>query len=262
MSKFSLATIGLATAAILVGAWAAGPLRWWLLGGLGALYLTLVGLGVALIKLNFFTRAVCRGPQGLNRVALTFDDGPDPENTSQVLEVLERYEVKAAFFCIGEKVREYQETMRHLKDKGHLVGNHTYRHTWWTNFLWGRRLKREIQATQEVIEAVLGAAPRYFRPPMGLTNPHLAGALRRAGLTLIGWDVRGLDHQARSAEPVIQRILKKTRDGSIIVLHDGGARPGIITRIVSRIIPELQSRGFVFQRLDDLIADTRKAASL
>lgn len=262
MSKFCLATIGGGIAAALVGAWASGPLRWWLLGGLGALYLTLVGLGVAFIKLNFFTRAVCRGPQGRKSVALTFDDGPDPGNTPQVLAVLDRYGVKAAFFCIGEKVRQYPETMRHLTAQGHLVGNHTYRHAWCTNFFWGRRLAQEIREAQEVIKVASGSAPRYFRPPMGLTNPHLAWALKRAGLTLIGWDVRGLDYQARSAEPVIQRILRKTRDGSIIVLHDGGARPAIITTIVSRIIPELRRRGFVFQRLDDLIADTQEAASL
>jgi peptidoglycan/xylan/chitin deacetylase (PgdA/CDA1 family) len=260
MSKFSLATIGLVTATPLVGAWASGPLRWWLLGGLGALYLALVGLGVAFIKLNFFTRAICRGHQGFKSVALTFDDGPDPENTPQLLEVLDRCEVKAAFFCIGEKVKQYQETIRHLNAKGHLVGNHTYRHAWRTNFFWGRRLKREIQETQEVIKEVLGTAPLYFRSPMGLTNPHLSGALKGAGLTLIGWDVRGLDYKARSPEPVIQRILRKTRDGSIIVLHDGGAQPAIITAIVSRIIPELRDRGFVFQRLDDLIADARKDA--
>jgi peptidoglycan/xylan/chitin deacetylase (PgdA/CDA1 family) len=262
MSKFCLATIGVAIAAALVGAWVCGPLRWWLLGVLGALYLTLVGLGVAFIQLNFFTRAVCRGPQGLKRVALTFDDGPDPETTLQVLAVLDHYGVKAAFFCIGEKVGQYPETMRHLTAQGHLAGNHTYRHAWRTNFFWGPRLEREIREAQVVIQAVSDTAPRYFRPPMGLTNPHLAGALKRAGLTLIGWDVRGLDYQARAAEPVIHRILRKTRDGSIILLHDGGAQPAIITAIVSRIIPELRRRGFVFQRLDDLIADTRKAASL
>ncbi len=262
MSKFSLATLGVGIAALLLGAWASGPLRWWLLGGLGALYLTLVGLGVAFIKMNFFTRAVCRGPQGRRSVALTFDDGPDPENTPELLAVLDRYGVKAAFFCIGEKVRQYPETVRQLAAQGHLVGNHTYRHAWWTNFLWGRRLAREIQEAQEVIKEVSGPAPRYFRPPMGLTNPHLARALKPASLTLIGWDVRGLDHQARAAAPVIHRILRKTRDGSIIVLHDGGARPGIITATLSRIIPELRRRGFVFQRLDDLIAATRKDASV
>jgi len=97
-------------------------------------YLVIFGLGVAVLRLNFFCRAVCREETGGMRVALTFDDGPDPEVTPEVLSVLASHELKATFFCIGTKILQHPELARRIVAEGHTIGNHTHHHFWWTNF--------------------------------------------------------------------------------------------------------------------------------
>ena len=221
------------------------------LGGLAAAYLALVGLGVTFSSWGLFGPAICLGRPGGMCVSLTFDDGPDPTSTPRLLEVLEQHQVKAAFFLIGRHAERHRALAQAIAAKGHLVGNHTYRHAWWTNFLWGDRLDREIQRAQQVVQDILGTAPRFFRSPMGLTNPHLFGALKRIGLRFVGWDLRGLDHRAGAAAPVIRRLAHRCRDGSIVLLHDGGANPQVLVDIVHTIIPALRNQGFTFVRLDE-----------
>jgi peptidoglycan/xylan/chitin deacetylase (PgdA/CDA1 family) len=254
MSRFQMATIAVVVLATATGALAPDPLRWWLWGGLAAAYLALVGLGVTFSSWGLFGPAICLGRPGGMRVSLTFDDGPDPASTPRLLEVLEQHQVKAAFFLIGRHAERHRALVQAIAAKGHLVGNHTYRHAWWTNFLWGDRLDREIQRAQQVVKDILGTAPRFFRSPMGLTNPHLFGALKRIGLRFVGWDLRGLDQRSGASAPVIRRIANRCRDGSIILLHDGGANPQVLVDIVRSIIPALRNQGFTFVRLDESLS--------
>jgi peptidoglycan/xylan/chitin deacetylase (PgdA/CDA1 family) len=253
MSRFAVTTlltfIVAGAAAILLS----GSGRIWMLVVIAAGYLILFGIGVFSIRAQFFTRAICRGKSGEMRVALTFDDGPDPNATVAILELLSREKISAAFFCIGKNVVAHPQVAARVAAEGHLLGNHTYRHAWWTNFLRRRGLVDEMMWTQDAIVKAAGATPMYMRPPMGLTNPHYSGALRESGLTLVGWDVRSLD-TVLSTKAVIRRILRQTRDGSIILLHDGGASPERIVEIVSTVIGELRAQGFGFERLDRLIA--------
>ena len=258
MSPFKIATLAFVAVVGATGILAPNSLRWWLLGGLAGTYLALVGLGVSFISWEFFGPAICRGRPGDMRVSLTFDDGPDPASTPRLLKVLEQHQVKAAFFLIGRNAEKHHELVQAIAAKGHLVGNHSYRHAWWTNFLWGDSLDREIQRAQQVFKDILGTAPRYFRSPMGLTNPHLFGALKRIGLRLVGWDLRGLDQRAGASEPVIRRLSKRCRDGSIILLHDGRSNPQVLSDIVDSIIPALRNQGFAFVRFDEFLALSEK----
>jgi len=257
MTRFLLTTLAAAAALVVVGVTCAGPTRLWLWAGVGAVYLAFMVVAVSSVKLGFFCKAVCRGAPGRARVALTFDDGPDPHATPALLDALRLHQVPATFFCVGRAVLENRDLIRRTFGEGHLVANHTMRHAWWTNFLAGRPLQREIEAASDAIRDVLGAPPRYFRSPAGLTNPHLAGALKRAGLTLVGWDVRGLDTCGGRPERVVRRVLKKTRDGSIVVLHDGGAKPGRLLEIAGGVIAALRARGFSLVRLDELLDERR-----
>lgn len=253
MSRFALTTL-FTLAVVGVGSiLLSGEVRILALAGIAAIYLSVFTVGVCCIRAQFFVRAICHGISGGMRVALTFDDGPDPHATPALLELLAREKISAAFFCIGKNVSAHPQIAARVVAEGHLLANHTYHHAWWTNFLRQRGLVNEMMRTQEAIQQAASVTPLYMRPPVGLTNPHYAGALRKTGLTLVGWNVRSLD-TVLSTQTVIQRVVRQTRDGSIILLHDGGASPDRLIQIVSTIIAELQSRGFRFERLDRLIA--------
>jgi peptidoglycan/xylan/chitin deacetylase (PgdA/CDA1 family) len=252
MSRFHTITILLVLAALGAGLSLASPIRWFVLGLLLTIYLVIFILGVSVLKLNFFVKATCRGDSTAKCVALTFDDGPDPVTTPGLLEVLRRHEIKAAFFPIGTKTRDYPEIIKRIDQEGHILGNHSFRHAWWTNFLISSALDREIRMAQEAIDAAINKVPAYFRPPMGLTNPHLRKAVEKHGLSVVGWDVRPFDTTA-STEKVIKRILKKIRKGSIITLHDTGRIPADLVRLIDELVTKIKEQEYTFSGLEELI---------
>jgi peptidoglycan/xylan/chitin deacetylase (PgdA/CDA1 family) len=251
MSRFHTTTILLVLIVLGAGLSLEGSLRCFVLGLLLTAYLILFILGISVLRLNFFVKAVCRGDATANCVALTFDDGPDPAATKNLLKVLKQHEIKAAFFPIGEKIRTYPEVIKEIDQEGHVIGNHSFRHVWWTNFLISGALDREIRTAQEAIESAIGQVPAYFRPPMGLTNPHLRGKLKKHGLSVIGWDVRPFDTRA-SAEMVIKNVLKGIRNGSIILLHDTKRAPADLARLINKLVIEIKARGYTFVGLGEL----------
>ena len=251
MSRFHTLTILVALTALGAGLSLASPIRWCVLGLSLTAYLLIFILGVSVLKLNFFVEASCRGDSTARRVALTFDDGPDPVATRNLLEVLRHHQIKAAFFPIGTKTRDYPEVIKQIDQEGHILGNHSFRHAWWTNFLISGALDREMSMAQEAIRASVGKVPAYFRPPMGLTNPHLKRALKKHGLSVVGWDVRPFDTTA-STEKVIKRVLKKMRNGSIIALHDAGRTAADLVHLTEELVTKIKERNYTFSDLEEL----------
>ena len=251
MGCFHAVSILFALTALGAGLSLAGPMRWFVLGLLLTAYLIILILGVSVLKLNFFVRAICRGDSEARSVALTFDDGPDPTVTQHLLEILRHHQIKAAFFPIGTKARKYPEMIKQIDQEGHILGNHSFRHAWWTNFLFSGGLDREMRMAQEAIEAAVDKVPAYFRPPIGLTNPHLKRALKKNGLSVVGWDVRPFDTTA-SAAKVIKRVLKRVRNGSIIALHDTGRVPGDLACLIDELVTKIKERNFTFNDLTEL----------
>lgn len=209
-----------------------------------------LGCGVAFIRMNFFQPALCRGKAGRREIALTFDDGPDPDATPALLDVLEEANIQATFFCIGERVRAHPEIAQRTVHEGHLIGNHSEHHGWWTNFLFGRRLTEELNAAQHSIKAATGLMPRYYRPPLGLMNPHYRRALKTAGLKLVGWHVRSFDLRPRPVEAIAARIVQRARPGSIVALHDAGPGAERVTELARLLIASLKSQGYAFVCVD------------
>lgn len=251
MTRFHTSTILLLITALYAWFCLDAPGRWIAIGAVLFAYVLLFGLGVSMPRLNWFVRSICRGHAKGNRVALTFDDGPDPSGTEALLDELSRQGIKAGFFPVGTKAEAHPEIVGKIDRAGHVVGNHSHRHLWWYNFLIGKALEREILNGQRVIEKAIGKTPSFFRPPAGLTNPHLSKVLKGLGLSMIGWDVRVFD-TGKDGEKAALDVLKRVRDGSIILLHEGCRPPEDQVRMVRSIATGLHERGFSVIGLEEI----------
>ena len=190
---------------------------------LGLLFEGLLSWGVFDIRLGYFVPTLCRLKNKQKRqVVLTFDDGPT-ELTPLFLDLLNRYEVKAIFFCIGRQIAQYPQIVQRIKDEGHLIGNHTYSHIPQNCFASTAVMTQEIQQTDALL-AQLGIVTPYFRPPYGVTNPHIARAVSRTGKRVIGWDIRSLDTVIKDETRLWSRVVSKLTQGNIILMHDTSER--------------------------------------
>jgi peptidoglycan/xylan/chitin deacetylase (PgdA/CDA1 family) len=177
---------------------------------------------------------------GSAAVAITIDDGPDPQVTARVLEVLAAHEARATFFCVGERVAQQAPLARAIVAAGHDIGNHTYRHLDRFALLGPRAIGAEIARAQEAIVAATGVVARFFRAPAGLRNPFLEPALARANLQLVSWTRRGFDTVSPSAERVLGRLTRNLRAGDILLLHDGhAARTATGAPVILEVLPRL-----------------------
>ena len=163
-------------------------------------------------------RTLVSGDSQTPAVCLTFDDGPG-ESTPLILDTLKRLGVRATFFLVGENVERYPHLARRIAEEGHEIGNHSFSHPY---FCWKMpgRILWEIRRAQEVIQAVTGRRPTLFRPPYGVRWVGLASILKRMSLTAVMWSVSSVDWRF-PAPRIVQRVIGRTRAGSIILLHDG-----------------------------------------
>ncbi len=156
-------------------------------------------------------------------VALTFDDGPDPEVTPQVLDVLERRGVKATFFLIGERASLHPKLVSQIVAAGHGVENHTQHHSSWFCTYTLKQLRRECMTAQQAICDAGAPAPTRFRAPAGVRSPWLQPVLSQMGLELTSWSRRGFDTSQRDPGRVLRRLTQGLSAGEILLLHDGNA---------------------------------------
>jgi peptidoglycan/xylan/chitin deacetylase (PgdA/CDA1 family) len=173
-------------------------------------------------------------------IALTIDDGPDPDVTPQVLDLLDRYGVKASFFCIGEKAVSHPELCKAIVERGHTVENHSQRHSYYFACFGLSRLTREIQKAQDELTAITGRRPLFFRAPAGLRNPFLDPALARLGLHLVTWTCRGFDTRTADPVAVTRRLKRHLTPGAILLMHDGNsARSNSGVPVIVAVLPNL-----------------------
>ncbi len=180
-----------------------------------------------------------------NEVWLTIDDGPDPDDTPQLLELLATHGAKATFFVIGEQAARHPGIIRAIVAAGHEVAHHTQTHplaTFWHAS--PQRVARELDAALEVLRTV-GVAPTRFRPPASIKNPWLRSALRVRRLTAVGWTTRGLEIGASDPEVVAGRVLQGVEPGAILLMHEGPRVPAAIRVVaVRRVLERLREHGY------------------
>lgn len=228
---------------------AASPRHWPAVAG------TLFASHVALAGLSLWPQSRLLGPNRSRlpeeaarrgEVALTFDDGPDPEVTPRVLDILEGAGAKATFFCIGRRVEARPDLAAEIVRRGHGIENHTWSHP--NTFAWylPPAQRREIVRAQEAIERAAGRAPRLFRPPAGFRNPLTERELWHAGLTLASWTRRGYDTVVKEPLPILRRLLAGLSAGHVLLLHDGSAVTGkgnpVVLEVLPRLLEELAAR--------------------
>lgn len=188
-------------------------------------YVLLIGAGVAFLRLGMFVDVVWRGPKEARGVALTFDDGPSPEHTPKILDLLDKARVKATFFVIGKKALAHPEIVKEIAARGHAVGVHGHVHDRFLSLRTPARVSDDIEHCIAAVEKITGKRPVFYRPPVGLTSPRIARALDWFDVTVVGWSVRALDG-VRSAKPekVAARVVRGLDDGAIVLLHDAAER--------------------------------------
>ena len=177
---------------------------------------------------------------GMRALAITIDDGPDPEVTPRVLDLLDARAARATFFCVGERVRRYPQLCRDIVRRGHAVENHTERHLHRFSLLGPAGMAAEIHRAQEAIATATGEAPKFFRAPAGLRSPFLQPILARMQLQLVSWTRRGFDTVARDPEVVLRRLTSAMDSGDIVLLHDGhAARTATGSPVILEVLPRL-----------------------
>lgn len=190
------------------------------------------------------------------RVALTFDDGPHPDDTPAILEILQRTGVRATFFMIGELARTHPDLVRQVARAGHETGVHSDTHPWWFSLAGPARLRREVQEATKTLQELVGRRQRFFRPPMGHKNFFLPGELAAADLQMATWSARSYDTLGRAPEKIRDLILARATPGGIILLHEGvkreAGRPSPTVVALPAIIEGLRARHLEPVSLGDL----------
>ena len=196
-----------------------------------------------------------RGPRAGASVALTFDDGPDPDTTPRVLDILAAHGARGAFFLIGRRAAAAPALARRIAAEGHDLGNHTWSH----RSLWlsgPAETGRQVIQGHDAIAQAAGTAPRFFRPPWGLTNLALFPWLRRLGTPCVFWTVQPERGRAAEANVQISRVRRRAGPGAILDLHDADGVPGAGERLCGAlpgIIAGLRGAGLGLVPLRDLL---------
>lgn len=199
---------------------------------------------------GLYIKAHCRGKGSDRKIALSFDDGPDPDITPQVLELLKKKHIKAGFFLVGEKVEQDPGLLEKIISDGHVVGNHSYSHKNNFGFRSKNKVLKELQKTDALIFRSSGKRLKLFRPPFGVTNPNIAGAARILEYAVVGWSIRSLDTMGKSREKTIKRVNRRLKPGSLILFHDTHAD---IIPILEAVIIYAFENGYEFASPDILL---------
>ena len=173
-------------------------------------------------------------------IAITIDDGPDPIVTPQVLDILDKYDCRATFFCIGEKATRHPELCREIIRRGHAIENHSQTHPWYFSLLSPWRMHREIRLAQATLSEISGQTPLFFRPTAGLRNPALDPILTHCQLRMCSWSRRGFDTRVRDADAIFNSLTEGLKGGEILLLHDGNsARDAQKKPVILSVLPRL-----------------------
>ena len=185
-------------------------------------------------------------------VAITFDDGPHPRYTAEILDLLAQYDAKATFFVIGKNLELYGDLTRRAAEEGHEIGNHTYTHSS-LRPLGRAAIEREITESAGLIERCIGRRPDVFRPPGGAFSRLTEDVASKHGEKIILWSVDTRDWAGRPSAEIVEVVMRDTVPGSIILFHDYAAQNSTTVAALKEILPRLSAAGYRFVTVSELI---------
>ncbi len=186
------------------------------------------------------------------KIALTFDDGPHPRYTPKILDILDRYEIKATFFVVGVNAENYPDTMESVIKRGHEIGNHTYSHPH-VSCLDSSTLKSEVEHCESAIYGLTDYKTKLFRPPEGMVDADVRKVLRDLDYKVILWDIDTRDWAHTSPETIADNVLSTISSGDIILMHDYIGHDSPTLEALEIMIPRLLHKGYKFVVISELI---------
>ncbi|WP_196527672.1 polysaccharide deacetylase family protein [Nostoc commune] len=186
-------------------------------------------------------------------IALTFDDGPSPKNTAQILEILKTNNIKATFFMVGQMVKYFPQVAKQVAADGHVIGNHTWHH--WYFQMDGATASSEIDRTADIIYKTTGEKTTLFRPPGGFLNNGLAQYAKNQKYAVMMWSEQSGDAERRSPQVpmLVKNVLKQAKPGAIVLLHDGGGNRSKSVKALPEMIAGLKTQGYRFVTIPQLL---------
>lgn len=233
-------------APLLLGAQLLGIAAWWRFGWTAGVPLLLASHAAVLWgtfkpQSQLFCPVLTRLPTGERKVWLTIDDGPS-EQTLPMLDLLDRHGAKATFFVVGARAAARPDLVREILRRGHTLGNHSETHP--VRWFWAlppARMRAQVERTQAILQEITGQRPRWFRAVIGMSNPFVAAALHRTGLTRVAWCARGFDAVVADPRRVVGMVERHLCPGAIVLMHEGAPHGR-----------NLEGMALLLQRLDAL----------
>lgn len=213
-------------------------------------YSGLLFYGCYYIGSNFFIPVICSLKTDEKIVAISFDDGPDAVNTPRILQILDNEEVKAAFFCIGNRIINNEALLKQVYNGGHLIGNHSYSHHFWFDMFSSKKMLADMLQMSFTMNNVIQKTPKLFRPPYGVTNPNLKKAIINGKFIPVGWSVRSLDTVIKDEQRLFKKVTGKLKPGAIFLFHDTS---NTTVAILSQFIRHVKLSGYQIIRLDKML---------
>jgi peptidoglycan/xylan/chitin deacetylase (PgdA/CDA1 family) len=183
-------------------------------------------------------------------IAISFDDGPALAYTPQILKLLNEQQVKAAFFCIGNRIADNEALLLQVYNEGHMIGNHSYSHHFWFDLFSSKKMSEDLKQMEIVMQKVTGLKPRLFRPPYGVTNPNLKKAIEENNYIPVGWNVRSMDTVITDETKLLNKVLNAIKPGAIVLFHDTSKTT---LGILPAFIKHVNNKGYRIVRLDELL---------
>ena len=194
----------------------------------------------------------CRSREPTKKIALTFDDGPHPRYTERILNILDKYGVKATFFVIGVNIQNYPEPLKKIYAAGHEVGNHSFSHDNRRD-LDEKSAEYEMKKCDELISKSIGVRPKLFRPPRGVCNQNVVDAARSLGYSVVLWSIDTLDWKGTPSATIVNSVTSDISGGDIILMHDYTSLKNTTCDALEIMIPKLLSEGYEFVTVSQLI---------